>query len=97
MNRDALIEQILRYARATLQPPWEHQFSLIEWIPVGERLPESGIIVVGMFHNIHSTQPSFREIAHYGVEGWLFDDGSEIDPHWDITHYAEIPEIHARD
>lgn len=91
-------EQVLRYARATLQPGVDHQLMLLDFIPVEERLPSRNrpgvLVLVG-----HSGQMPTEMYRAFRTEGgeWsprlegpaCMGDGSE----YRITHWAAIPKI----
>jgi len=89
MNREALIEQIRN-------APEGHPLSLIEWIPVEERLPESGVVVFAVAEGI----PRWRRALLDENMLWRVNaDGLYVLPApesvWNtITHWAEIPEVH---
>jgi hypothetical protein len=77
MDRERLIEQIRN-------APEDHPLSLIEWIPVEERLPEPGHNVI--IRAVSAIVPLYA--ASLSVDGkWFgrFEAGG-------VTHWAEIPE-----
>ena len=90
MTREALIEQIRN-------APEGHLLSLVEWIPVEERLPFCGVVVLAKAEGI----PRWRRamLVERVIQRWRVNTDGQYgfpapESAWQhITHYAEIPEV----
>ena len=79
MNRDALIEQIV-------DAPEDHPLSLIEWIPVWERLPED------QFIKLVRVKGSGIGLGFFAIDKtWQHVFFGSLDS---VTHWSKIPEVH---
>lgn len=64
------------------------------WIPVGERLPEHGVQVLGALRGCGSGRYNISRI-NYNKHAEDYDweaDGFEIGYCWDVTHWMPLPE-----
>jgi hypothetical protein len=81
MDREQLIEQIRN-------APEDHPLSLIEWIPVEERLPERNLYVLAI-EGGHLTR-AYLDLADGTWRVAETNGMMTIDP---VTHWSTIPEV----
>ena len=101
-SKIGLKEQVYSYARAILRINSDHPLTLLEWIPVEERLPESVTNIetsnTCFFVAVNGLGKSTVTTGRYDwrekYKGWRWTVGGRVaGDGWRVTHWAEIPQI----